>query len=612
MRDELKKYYNDELSYLRQMGAEFAEKYPKIAGRLLLDPAECKDPHVERLLEGFAFLAARIHLKIDDDFPEITESLLDVVYPHFLRPVPSMSIAEFSVDPERGKLTKAIPVPRNTVLYSRAQVDGVQCKFRTCYDTAVLPVRVAQARWAAPERLQPAVKSSGAAAACSIELACFPDVQFSKLGLTSIGFYFNGESTLIHTLYELLFNNCARILLRNPGDERAAAIELPLDSLRAKGFDEADAMLPFPRRSFTGYRIVQEYFAFPEKFFFAELANLEALSAAQFTNRAEIVFLISPFERADRQQSLELGVSEATFKLGCAPVVNLFPQKAEPILLKQTHFEHQVIPNVRRPNALEVFSVDEVLTSSPDRKDVTYFEPFYSSRSGRSGKAPAYWHARRRPSARPDDRGTEVYLSLLDRSGRPAKMNGETLAVSCTCTNRDLPERLRFGNEAGDFELEGGGSVKRIVCLRKPTPALRPALGRGLEWRLISQLSLNYLSLVEEGRGALQELLRVYNFSESRTLERQISGIAALVSRKHSARVVSEHGISFARGVRVEIEFDEELYDGGGVFLFASVVEHFLGLYASLNSFTQLSVRTRQRKEALREWRPRAGQKILL
>ncbi|MGH9639147.1 MAG: type VI secretion system baseplate subunit TssF, partial [Bryobacteraceae bacterium] len=302
MRDELKKYYDDELSYLRQLGAEFAEKYPKIAGRLLLDPAECKDPHVERLLEGFAFLAARIHLKIDDDFPEITESLLEVVYPHFLRPVPSMSIAEFSVDPERGKLTKSISVPRNTVLYSRAQVDGVQCKFRTCYETAVHPVRVAAARWAAPERLHPPVKASGTAAACSIELDCFPDVQFAKLGLTSLGFYLNGESTLIHTLYELLFNNCARILLRNPDDERSAPIELPLNSLFPKGFDENDAMLPFPRRSFTGYRIVQEYFAFPEKFFFAELSNLDALAAAQFTNRAEIVFLISPFERADRQQ----------------------------------------------------------------------------------------------------------------------------------------------------------------------------------------------------------------------------------------------------------------------------------------------------------------------
>jgi type VI secretion system protein ImpG len=611
VRDELKKYYDDELSYLRQMGAEFAEKYPKIAGRLLLDPAECKDPHVERLLEGFAFIAARIHLKIDDDFPEITESLLDVVYPHFLRPVPSMSIAEFSVDPERGKLTKAIPVPRNTVLYSRAQVDGVQCKFRTCYDATVLPVRVSQARWAAPERLQPPLKAPGAASACSIELTCFPDVQFSKLGLSSLEFYLNGESTLVHTLYELLFNNCTRIVLRNP-DHEGAPIELPLNSLRAKGFGENEAMLPFPRRSFTGYRIVQEYFAFQEKFFFAELSNLDALATSRFTNRAEIVFLISPFERADRQQSLELGVSEGTFKLGCSPIVNLFSQKAEPILLSPKRFEHQVIPNVRRSNALEVFSVDEVLTSSPDRKDVTYFEPFYSSHNGRSGKAPAYWHARRRPSPRAEDAGTEVYLSLVDGSGWPAKTSGETLAITCTCSNRDLPERLRLGSEAGDFELEGGGAVKRIVCLRKPTSVLRPALGRGLEWRLISQLSLNYLSLVEEGRGALQELLRVYNFAESRTLDRQISGLSDLRSRKHSARVVSEHGISFARGVRVEMEFDEDLFDGGGVFLFASILEYFLGLYASLNSFTQLSVRTKQRKEMLREWRPRAGQKILL
>jgi type VI secretion system protein ImpG len=612
MRDELKKYYDDELSYLRQMGAEFAEKYPKIAGRLLLDPSECRDPHVERLLEGFAFLAARIHLKIDDDFPEIVQSLLEVVYPHFLRPVPSMSIAEFSVDPERGKLTRPIPVPRNTVLYSRAQVDGVQCKFRTCYDTAVLPVRVSRARWTAPERLQPPLKAGGAVAACSIELSCFPDVEFSKLGLAYIDFFLNGESTLIHTLYELLFNNCAATLLRNPDDPTAAAVELSSGSLRAKGFADDESVLPFPRRSFTGYRLMQEYLAFPEKYFFVRMSNLEALASSRFTNRAELVFLISPFERADRQQSLELGVSEATFKPGCSPIVNLFSLKAEPLQFTEARLEQQIIPSVRRPHALEIFSVDEVLTSSPERKDVTVYEPFYSNRNRSAGKAPAYWHATRRPSPRPGDSGTEVYLSLVDGSGSPAHLPGETLAIACTCSNRDLPERLRVGNEGGDFELEGSGAVKRIVCLRKPTSVLRPPLGRGLEWRLVSHLSLNYLSLVEEGRGALQQILRVYNFSESRTLDRQISGISALASRRHSARVVSEHGISFARGLRVDMEFDEEFFDGGGVFLFASVLERFLGLYASLNSFTQLTVRTRQRKEVLREWPPRAGQKILL
>jgi type VI secretion system protein ImpG len=205
-----------------------------------------------------------------------------------------------------------------------------------------------------------------------------------------------------------------------------------------------------------------------------------------------------------------------------------------------------------------------------------------------------------------------MYLSLVDTSGQAVRTGSETLTVRCTCSNRDLPARLPFGNENGDFDLEGGSAIKRITALRKPTDTIRPPLRKSIQWRLISHLSLNYLSLVEGGRGALQEILRLYNFTESRPLERQISGITDLRSRRHFARVVSEHGISFARGVRIEMEFDEEYYVGSGVFLFASILEYFFGLYSSLNSFSQLLVRTKQRKEVVREWQPRAGQKILL
>ena len=610
MRDDLKRYYTDELYYLRHLGAEFAEKNREIAGHLLLGPTGSQDPHVERLVEAFAFLAARIHLKLDDDFPQITESLLNVLYPHFLRPIPSMSIAEFNVDPAQGKLTTSLRIPRETLLNSRARVDGItQCNFRTCYETIVSPVRVSQARWTSPELLKPALKAPDAKAACTVELTCFPDVQFKELQLNSLQFYMDGERSLILALYELLFNRCIRIVLRNPEDPKQRVIELPVDSFRAMGFRDDEALLPFPRRSFTGYRILQEYFAFPEKFFFAELKNLEALASDAFTNRAEIVLLIS--ESRDRQQSLELGVSEKTFKLGCTPIVNLFSRSAEPILLEQTRFEYPVIPNVRRRNAYEVFSIDNVRASGADRREIVPYEPFYSGHHGRGGQNQTFWNASRRPSNASDDPGTEVYLSLVDTSGQAARTGAETLTIGCTCTNRDLPSRLPFATESGDFDLEGGAAVKRIVSLRKPTDTIRPPTGKGLQWRLISHLSLNYLSLVEEGRGALQEILRLYNFMESRSLEDQISGIANLTSRRDFALIPSEHGVASARGIRVDMELDEDKF-AGSVFLFASIVEYFLGLYTSLNSFTQLVVRTRQRKEVLREWPRRAGHKILL
>ncbi len=611
MRDDLLDYYERELTFLRQMGAEFAEKYPKIASRLLLEPDRCEDPHVERLIEAFAFLAGRVHLKIDDEFPEITEALLGILYPHYIRPIPSMSIVEFHLDPEQGKLTTGFKIPRDSLLYSRA-VDGVPCRFRTCYETTLWPVRVAEAQWKTPDRLQPALKAPDAVAALRVEMKCLPDVTFDKLQMRALRFYLNGESNLVHSLYELLLNNCVQIVARDPARPQRTA-QLPPSGLRPVGFAEDEAMLPYSRRSFIGYRLLQEYFAFPEKFFFLELGGLEQLAAAGFQDRVELIFLISKFERDDRQQMLELGVSAKTLRPDCSPIINLFNHTAEPILVDQLRHEYPVIPDVRRRHALEVFSIDEVVSANPQTQEVTTFDPFYSYRHAMArDRKQTFWHATRRASARRGDEGTDVYLSLVDLTGRPAQANVETLTVRCLCTNRDLPSRLPFGSEAGDFELEGMPSIRRILTLKKPTSTLRAPVGKGALWRLISQLSLNYLSLVSEGKPALQEILRLYNFTDSTYLEKQIEGISELTSRKHFARVVSENGIAFVRGTEVEVLFDEEKFVGGGVYLFASVLEHFLGLYASLNSFSRLVARTEQRKEVLRTWPPRAGQAILL
>jgi type VI secretion system protein ImpG len=610
VRDELLDYYERELTFLRQMGQEFAEKYPKIAGRLLLEAGGSEDPHVERLIEAFAFLAGRVHLKIDDEFPEITEALLGILYPHYVRPIPSMSVVEFRLDPEQGKLTTGLKIPRDSLLYSRP-VDGVPCRFSTCYELTLWPFSVAEAQWATPDRLQ--LKAGNAAAALRFQLRCFPDVSFKALELERLRFYLHGESNLVHALYELLLNNCAQILVRDPAQPRQRPLELPPGSLRPVGFADDESMLPYTRRSFHGYRLLQEYFAFPEKFFFLELSGLEALRAAGFDTLAEFVLLISPFERNERQQMLELGVSPKTLRPDCVPIVNLFPHTAEPILLDQVRHEYPVVPDVRRRHALEIFSIEEVVSASTQTREVVHYDPFFSYRHAKNReKRQTFWHATRQASARRSDEGTDMVLTLVNLSGQPAHPDAEALTVRTICTNRDLPGRLPFGNEAGDFEIEGMPSVKHIVALKKPTAALRPPVGKAALWRLISQLSLNYLSLVSEGRDALQEILRMYNFSDSMFLEKQIQGITRIDSRRHFARVSSEGGIAFVRGTRVEMTFDEDQFVGGGAYLFASVIEQFLGLYVSLNSFSQLVARTVHRKEVLKEWPPRAGEAVLL
>ena len=612
MREDLLEYYENELTFLRQLGKEFAEKHPKIAARLQLDVNRCDDPHVERLLEGFALLAARVHLKIDDEFPQITEGLLNVLYPHFLRPIPAMTVAQFHLDPEQGKLSTGLSVPRNSILYSRP-VDGVPCKFRTCYDVTLWPFEISEARWVTPDKLNPPLRAPDAVAALRMELRCFSDVAFDKLQMQSLRFHLNGEGDVVNTLYELLSNNCLQIIVRDPDNTRKPVHTLSMKSVRPMGFSESESVLPYPRRSFDGYRLLQEYFAFPEKFFFFELSDLEQPLKAIAGGRAEIIFLIAPFEAEQRQHRLTAGVTAKTVVLGCSPIINLFPQTAEPIMLTQRRSEYPVVPDARRRMATEIFSIDDVVSSDPVTHELTRYEPFYSYRHrSHHEENQTFWYSRRVPSSRKADEGSEVSLFLVDLSMRTCLPDTQTITVRCTCTNRDILARLPFGNESGDFEVEGIGSIKGAIALRKPTPTLRPPMGRDALWRLISHLSLNYLSIVEDGKEALQEVLRLYNFSDSADLDKQINGIMGISSKRHFARINSESGIAFARGTQVQMEFDEEDYAGSGVYLFAAVIEHFLGLYASLNSFSQLVVKTRQRREVLKQWPPRAGQTILM
>lgn len=613
MRDDLLLYYERELDYIRKMAVQFAEKHPKVASRLVLEPTKCEDPHVERLLEAFAFLAARVHLKIDDEFPEISEAMLTVIYPQLVRPIPSMSIVEFHLDPEKGKLSSGLAIGRNSVLQSRP-VGGVPCTFRTCYDTTLWPVSVTAAEWKSPSRLQPAVKASDSAGAVRVEVTCAPGITFQDLKINELRFYLDGEGGLINTLYELLFSKLNRVLVRDPTPgSKVPPFTLPATSLQAVGFAEKEGMMPYSHRSFAGHHLLLEYFSFPEKFFFVDLTGLGPIWGLGSKQAVEFIFLISEVEGEDQRQRLELELSKKTFRLGCSPVVNLFTQVAEPIQLNQRRYEYQVVPDVRRPYATEVFSVDEVACINTTTQQTSTYESFYSLRhSARGGKQQCFWLARRRPSVRPNDEGTDMYLSLIDLSMRPVNPDANILSIRTSCTNRDLPARLPFGNEDGDFELEDASSIKSIVALRKPTQAVRPPSGKGALWRLISHLSLNHLSLVEEGTEALKEVLRLYDIGQSAYSENVVESILRVKSSPHFARVSSENGVTFGRGTRVEMQLDEGQFVGSGAFLFASVLEWFFGLSASLNSFTQLVVTTPQRKENLHEWPPRAGRKILV
>ncbi len=601
MDDSILNYYERELTFIREMGAEFAKKYPKIAGRLLLEADKCEDPHTERLIEAFAFLCGRVHKRIDDHFPEITESLLNVLYPHYIAPIPSMSVVRFEA------VKKTIPgtgynIEKDTILHSKP-VSGHPCQFRTCYPVTLWPVEVTSAKL---RDIRKPVKN--AQQMIEIELKASNNLSFSQIPLNGIRFFLNGPGQHIFHLYELLFNHVCQVECESTNKKgRIEGITLYPEEIKPVGFDADDNMITYPARSFPGYLLLFEYFCFPEKFLFFDLTGLDRMRNRDFNGTLEIRIYL------DRAAKSDLVINEDTFCLNAAPVVNLFNRVAEPIRVEQQKTEYRVIPDIRRREATEVFSVNRVLTSSPTSGGrEAELKPFYSLHHHletlEGGPGTRFWHIRREPSGVKGDEGTEVFLSFTDWNFQPADPGVETLSVQTTCTNRDLPGRLPFGDPAGDFDMEKAAPVARINCLKKPTPTRRPALGGALQWRLISHLAVNYLSLASGGEEALKEILKLYDFDNSPVTRQQIGGLTSVQSRHVAKRI----GQSICRGVEVTLEFDEEKYVGTGLFLFASVLENFFGQYVSVNSFSQLIAKSLQKKEAIKKWPPRNGNRILL
>jgi type VI secretion system protein ImpG len=608
MRDELLPYYERELKFIRQMAGEFADKYPKVAGRLLLQPDTCDDPHVERLIEAFALLAGRVHHKLDDEFPEITEALLDVLYPHYLRPVPPQGVVQFQLDPSQSA-PASTNVPSGIPIHTRPE-NGNVCSFRTCYPVTLWPLRVTGASVSSVNRFATPGMPADAAAVIRIGMECLGGLRLEDLPIDSIRFYLNGESAGVHTLYEFLFLNSLRVAIRAvPARDGAALAILPASSLQQVGFTAAEGILPYSDRSFLGYRLLQEYFTFPEKFFFIDLKGLDRLPKSGFGAAFEILIFLKQPDQPHRLIALEQSVGAGTFQLGCTPMVNLFERIAEPIRITQTKTEYHIVPDQHRQLSTEVYSVDRV-ASGNYLEDVQIYEPFYSLRHGAPDETHKhFWYTHRRPGLRKNDNGSEVYISLVDLDFNPALPPVDMLTARVTCTNRDQALRLKLPGEFGELEPEGVALV-HARCLRKPTPTVRPPARRGLQWRLISHLSLNHLSIVEGGSEALQEILRLYDFSDDPAIRRQIAGLTGVNSRSCISRVTSDTGVAFCRGTDVTLEFDEDQYVGTGVFLLSSVLQRFLGLYSAVNSFSRVTAKTG--KGTIKQWPPLAGEQILL
>jgi type VI secretion system protein ImpG len=615
MSRELHAYYERELIFIRQLAQEFARQYPAAAGRLLLEPNRSVDPHVERLIEAFALIAGRVQHKLDDEFPELTAALFSVLYPHYLAPVPSTALVQFDLDYDRTPLPNGFLIGRGSRLHT-APVSDTSCRYRTAYDVTLWPVALTSARFLAPPFPPGLDPPPGTAAALRLRLECRSGLTFAEVTLDRLRLHLSGEGQTVATLYEFLFNNVTAAAYRPAGGGEPVRLEPP-ECLAPVGFGRDEGLLPYPERSFLGYRLLTEYFAFPAKFLFADLTGLGRVRDPRFGRALEVVLYMNRTAVA-----LEQGVSAETFRLGCTPVVNLFEQTAEPIPVTHARHEYRVVPDVASPLGMEVYSVDSVVGVDPVSRASTEYDTFYSFRHGASrDERRAFWCASRRPGLRDGDRGTDVFLSLVDLNFDPASPAEPTLVVRTTCTNRDLPARLRQLGDRLTFTLEAAAPLARIRCLRLPTAPLRPPTRRGAYWRLLSHLNLNHLSLTDpaEGREALKELLRLYDFTDpdagdaAADVNRQIiEGVTDVSARRAVNWIDSPEASGFCRGVEVTVEFDETNYVGTGVFLFASVLERFLGLYVSINSFSQFVARLKSGKGVLKRWPPRAGEHRVL
>ncbi len=617
MNEELLPYYSRELSFLRELGAGFAQEHPKIARRLAWTGGEAQDPHVERLIESVAFLNARIRHKLDDDFPEICGALMDVLYPHFQAPIPSMAIAKLALDPSQANLATGYTLAAGAELETDGG-DEARCRFRTSYPVTAWPFKIDAASLTPRPFTGPdSPLADRAAAILKIELSTLlPTIPLSTFTCQNLRFYLHGAASQqnVHALYELIFNNTLEVVIEGGGADKPK-LRLDPSKIRPVGFEPADGLLPYKARSFPGYRLLTEYFAFAEKFLFFDLEGLDFQRFAGLGNHKATIYLLLNRSSAD----LERTISKSTFHLGCTPMVNLYEHAAEPFRLTQLTSEYRLIPDARNVRGSEVYAVNEVTATLPDGKRVE-FQPFFGcSHAQTDEESRAFWYASRRPSALGGEAGTsatEVFLTFVNLDAGLALRDDLTIDVKATLLNRDLPHQLPFGGGQPRLVMtSAANTVVRIECLTRPTRTRRPPPERGRLWRLISHLSLNHLSLADgaEGLDALREILTLYNFSGEQDSTDRIAGIVGLASKPVVDRSPGVRG-GFRRGMELKLSFDETKYVASGCYLLACVLDRFFGLYCTMNSFSRLVAVTKQRepKGEIWRWPSRAGNRAMI
>ncbi|KAF0811578.1 hypothetical protein IGB42_03964 [Andreprevotia sp. IGB-42] len=608
-------YYNRELGYLRELGAEFAERYPKVAGRLGMHGIEVADPYVERLLEGFSFLTARVQMKMDAEFPRFSQRLLAVVYPNYLAPTPAMAVVQLQANLNEGNLAAGFALPANTALRANvARGEQTACEFRTGHPVTLWPLQLENVRFGPPPAdLPPGAYRSRARAALRIRLQVTAGQRCETLPLDRLELYLAGPEQRALRLLELLAGHTVAVLCRQAGNGQCDGL-LDSKAIRHEGFEAGQALLPNDGRTFQGYRLLQEYFACPGRFLFFSINGLQqalrGLSGTQF----EIVILLDQDDAA-----LERVVDTEDLALHCTPVVNLFPKRADRVLVTPQRHEFHLVVDRTKPLDYEVHTVSRIVGHSGGEVAEREFRPFYASFGADDRDYGAYYALRREPrlvseqarrhGSRTAYVGSEVFISLVDRHDSPFSGTLRHLAVDTLCTNRDLSLLLPLGGET-DFTLGVSAPVGTIKVLRGPTRPHPPLAEDALSWHLISHLGLNYQGWTEldEDKGAevLRHLLNLYVGAADAGLQRQIESVRGVAFTPVFRRLPQAGPIMHGRGVRVALTVDEQAFSGDSPYLFGAVLEQFFARHVAINLFTEMALHTTHRGQVA-AWPPRLG-----
>ena len=614
MKREFLDIYEEELRFVREMGVEFAQSHPKIAGRLALGADEVPDPYVERLLEGFAFLTARVRLRMEAQYPEFTQSLLQLLYPNLVAPTPSAAVFEVTPDYRDSALAEGFTLPRGTSLIGRAQGRDTPCEFATTRALSIHPLKLDEIEYtengAALLKWIPEAARRGEPPVAGLRLRFRTaiDAPIASLGLETLSLFAAGQDSRPDTLLETLVMRRAGFAVRaglDPNFRHARSL-----SLRHSGFGDDEAMLPETAQTFSGHRLLQEAFILPEKFRFLELEGLgdalEGVDSRQFDIAIGLTAPLPDFEEAVPQDIL---------RLHCVPVVNLFERRADRIAVSTTRNEHIVIVDRTQPDAFEVFSLSRCTGVARGKKDRLEFAPLFQPTTGVNTVSPyGYFHARRAPRVVSSDSvnreylGTETYVRLSGSDGGPPPLDVDQLLVHTLCTNRGLPTRL---SRKSRYSLQTRAPVKSMKPIVGPTPPQLPLAHGSSAWDLVNALSLNHLSFSESAEvnaAWLQRLLSLYLDHASRSKKQLASAFEGLSLRIINRRLPGEGPVSFGRGLELTLQADQDRARGMGVFTLASVLERFFARAATLNGFTQTGL-TYHEGDAPIQWPVRAGQR---